>query len=405
MPSIAIVGTGISGLHLALRLQQAGVPSTVYTERTAEEIAGGRVLNLVVRFDHTRDRERSLGVHHWDSPDYNMFGVHFSALGEFPLGFHGRMSRPGSAVDFRIYLPRLLADYAERGGEVRPISEDAESIARLADRHDLVVVATGRRAVTELFPRDPERSPFTEPQRILTAGYFTGIAPMAETGLHYQLCPGVGEIFSTRFLSFDGPVHGMNIEAIPGGPLESLAHMDYVDDPSGFERAVLKLLAEHAPGLRERIDERSFGLTRPIDLLQGGITPTVRRAWAALPDGGHAVAVGDAWVLNDPIVGQGANLGSHSAFSLAEEILVGPPYDEAFCRRAEARMWEFGRSATEWNNAFLLPPPPHALELLAAASQDARIADAFVDNFNDPPAMWRVLGSPDATAAWLGRFA
>ena len=40
MTSIAIVGAGVSGLHLGLFLQQNDVPVTIYTDRSAEEIAG-----------------------------------------------------------------------------------------------------------------------------------------------------------------------------------------------------------------------------------------------------------------------------------------------------------------------------------------------------------------------------
>lgn len=407
MPDIAIVGAGISGLHLALRLQQAGVPTTLYAERSPEELAAGRPANLVVRFEHTRARERALEVEHWDAPELgNTYGINVAAASEPPLAFFGRLSRPASAVDFRIYLPRLIADYTDRGGALEVLSPDVETIGALARRHELVVVASGRRSVAEsLFPRDPTRSPYTEPQRLVCAGLFAGIAASEPPWTHFQLCPEVGEMFCTRMLSLGGPVHGMLIEAIPGGPLEPLARMPYDADPAGFDRTVLELLAIHAPAVRERVDERAFGLARPIDLLQGAITPTVRRGWAALAGGRYAVAVGDAWVLNDPIVGQGANLGSHNAFQLAEAIIAGPPFDEAFCRRVERSMWEFARPVTEWSNAFLQPPSPHALELLGAASTDARIADAFIDNFDDPPAMWDLLGSPENTAGWLARFA
>lgn len=401
MPDIAVVGAGISGLHLALRLQQAGLPTTLYAERSPEELAAGRPTNLVVRFDHTRVRERALEVAHWDSDEFATHGVNLAAATDPPLGFYGRLSAPASAVDFRIYLPRLMNDYADRGGTIEPLSPDVESIAALTGRHELVVVASGRRPVAELFPRDPARSPYHLPQRVLCAGLFTGIGASDPPWVHFQLCPGVGEIFCTRMVTFGGLVHGMSIEAIPGGPLEPLSGLSYEEDPAGFDRTVLELLAEHAPPVRERIDERSFGLARPIDLIQGAITPTVRHGWAPLPQARYAVALGDAWVLNDPVAGQGANLGSHNAFVLADAILAGPPYDEAFCRRVEQRMWEFARPVTEWSNAFLAPPPPHALELLGAATADQRIADAFIDMFNDPPAMWDLLGDPGNTAAWL----
>lgn len=390
-------------MHLALRLQQQGIATTVYADRTPEEVAKGRPQNLAVRFDHTRARERELGVDHWDDPAYGWYGAKVAAPGT-PIDFFGRVSQPAQSVDFRLYLPQLMADYAERGGtlEIRP--PDLETITSLAKKHDLVVVSSGRHSIAELFPRDADRSPFATPQRMLCAGLYHGIAPMPERAMQFQLCPEVGEIFSTRFLCADGIVHGINIEAIPGGPIEFLASLRYEDDPKAFTEALLTVFAEHAPGFRERIDEREFDLLSPNDLLQGGITPTVRKGWAAL-DGGYAVAVGDAWVVNDPNAGQGANLGSHSAFVLADAIIAGPPYDEAFCRRAEAAMWEYARPVTEWSNAFLVPPPPHAIDILVAASQDQRIADGFIDMFNNPPAMWQVLGTPEGAAEWLRSFA
>ena len=164
---------------------------------------------------------------------------------------------------------------------------------------------------------------------------------------------------------------------------------------------MLAALTEHAPPLRERIDEREFDLARPTDLIQGGITPTVRTGWTALPDNTFAIALGDAWVINDPIAGQGASLGSYGAIVLADAITAGPPYDDDFCRRTEKLLWELAGPVTEWSNAFLRPPPPYAVELLVAANEDARVADAFVNNFNDPVAMWGALGSPEGAAAWL----
>lgn len=401
MSDIGIVGAGISGLHLALRLRQAGISTTLYAERGPDEIASGRPTNMVARFDNTVARERELGVAHWDSPELGTYGVNFDATGE-SLGFFGRLSRPCSAVDFRTYLPRLMADYTERGGVMEILAPDAATVAGLAPRHDLVVVASGRRSVTEMFPRDPSRSPYSRPQRVLTVGLYRGIERTPENWVHYQLVPDAGEIFAIEFVApfLDGVITGINVEAIPGGPLEHLAGLSY--QRGEFERALLEVLAEHAPPLRERVDEREFSLARPLDLLQGSITPTVRHGWAELPDGKYAVAVGDAWVVNDPIVGQGANLGSRTAFVLADAIISGnPPYDESFCRKIETQMWECARPVTEWSNAFLAPPPPHALELLGAATGDRRIADAFVDNFDDPAAMWHVLSTPENTTGWL----
>ncbi|GAA4692068.1 hypothetical protein GCM10023215_31390 [Pseudonocardia yuanmonensis] len=124
---------------------------------------------------------------------------------------------------------------------------------------------------------------------------------------------------------------------------------------------------------------------------------------ARLGDDRFAVALGDAWVLNDPVVGQGANLGSRTAFVLADTILALPPDDETFCRAAHAAMWDAARPVVDWTNAFLQPPPPHARELLYTAARDQRVANTFIDDFNDPTAQWDVLSTPQHTAAWPHR--
>ncbi|WP_188196469.1 styrene monooxygenase/indole monooxygenase family protein [Nonomuraea sp. SYSU D8015] len=50
------------------------------------------------------------------------------------------------------------------------------------------MVAAGRHAVAELFPRDPARSPYDVPQRRLFAGVFHGVRP--STTLGYDISPG-----------------------------------------------------------------------------------------------------------------------------------------------------------------------------------------------------------------------
>ena len=75
MKSIGIVGSGIAGLQLGLFLQRHGLDATIYSDKSPEQIRASRLPSLVVRFDHTRERERALGVEHWEFPDFGVFGV------------------------------------------------------------------------------------------------------------------------------------------------------------------------------------------------------------------------------------------------------------------------------------------------------------------------------------------
>jgi 2-polyprenyl-6-methoxyphenol hydroxylase-like FAD-dependent oxidoreductase len=402
MTGIGIIGSGISGLQLALRLQQIGVPVTLYSAQTADELGAARPRNFPARFAPTQQREESLGVHAWHFDDARVHSWSITIHGAgVDLEFAATLTPPSSVVDFRVYLPHLFTEFVRRGGNavIGAVMPD-----EVAGRHDLVVVANGDRSVRELFPVDPARSPYSTPQRILCSGFYHGIEEDVPHALDIHFLPGIGEILRIPFLSRFGPAHVVAFEAVPGGPLERPAHMDADADPAGFLCEVLTLLAEHAPSLRERVDTARFGLLAPGELAQGGVTPVVRRGWARLADGASALAIGDAWITNDPLTAQGANLGSHTAFALADLIASATgPFDAEFCRDASARLWDHARHVVEWSNAFLAPPPPHVLELFGRAAEDKRVADAFVSGFHDPVAMWAVLSSPESAVSFVER--
>jgi len=69
------------------------------------------------------------------------------------------------------------------------------------------------------------------------------------------------------------------------------------------------------------------------------------------------MAVGDVHVVNDPLMGQGANTASHSAFVMGWEILNdGNSFDEFFCR-GRPRGVGHASMVTEWNNYMVQVPP------------------------------------------------
>lgn len=303
----------------------------------------------------------------------------------------------------RIYQSTLLEDFAARGGKVVVEAFEASDVARLSARHDLVVVASGRGSLTEMFPRDSQRSPFAHPQRLLTGAFYHGLDFPDSLRVIYTVSPGNGEIFQMPFTTFGGHVSTILIEAVPGQAFDAISRMRYEDDPKRFEATVLDLLREHAPPIYERVNPKEFGVTRPQDILQGSITPTVRRGYAPLGDGKFAMALGDAHILNDPIIAQGANTASRCAWVLGEALLEDRPLDEGFCRETEQRLWETGRRATEWTNMTLQPPPPHAIEVFAAAGQNKAVADELSENFNAPERNWEIFSSPEGAAAFLAK--
>jgi hypothetical protein len=277
----------------------------------------------------------------------------------------------------------------------------AGDVERLAEAHDLMVVASGRGSLANMFPRLAALSPYSTPQRLGIGGLYRGIAYPQPLGIDVPIAPGHGEFLIAPLYSFEPHLTVIYIQIVRGGAFEVLRHLRYEDDPRGFHAAVLGLLRDYAPATYARIDPSAFELARPLDLAHAAITPTVRRGYIQLRNGRFAVALGDAHVLLDPITGQGANTASHAAWVLGEAIRDGDGFDEAFCQRVEQQIWAYAGPVAEACNARLRPPAAHVAELLVAAAHHKAIADAYANAFNRPDAFWEILSSPERTAAFL----
>ena len=402
MKDIGIIGGGVAGLQLALSLQKDGIPATLYAERTPEQQRACRLSNMVARNACTRARERELGVNHWDSQSHDMVRLAMTVRGPRSFSFSGRMMSPAHAVDMRIYWARLLEDFASGGGSVVIHTVQASELDSLASQHELVVVASGRASLSALFPRVPEHSPFTAPQRLATAALYRGIAYSEPRALEVFVNPGHGEILAVPYVSFEPGLTGIGILGTGQGAFASLRHVRYDDDPRAFCRSVLAILREYAPSLFERIDAARFDLARPSDLGYAAITPTVRRGFTALSKGRYAVALGDAHIVIDPITGQGANNASHAAAVLSAAIRNSQTFDRAFCERVETAICSHSVPVSDAANARLMPPEPHFRELLAAASRHQAVADLYANGYNDPEGFWAIASSADRTAEFLG---
>jgi 2-polyprenyl-6-methoxyphenol hydroxylase-like FAD-dependent oxidoreductase len=402
---IGVVGAGTAGLHLALLLQTRGIQPTLYAERTPDDVRRGRLPNTVVHNYRTRVREQEIGANLWDATAPPIEGHWHSIPTEHGrLEFPGYFPNPSLSVDYRLYQSSLLELFEERGGNVEIGAIAADDLARLAARHDLLVVSTGRGGLTELFPPIPGRSPYQQPARLLSAGLYRGIGDAGDP--HHvvlSLLGPIGEIINIPMQTQDGIVEVVLFECVTGGDLESVAVTPYADDPKEHDRLVLEKLRTHAPRVFERIDESSFELADPMSILQGAIVPTARASYAELDGGTFAIAVGDAHVQMDPVVGLGANAASISAFAVGEAIVEGGPFDETFCRRVDERRLPAVMAHFDFTN-FMLAPQPHLFEVVGAMSQNPALADAFTDNFTDPARHLEYLESPQATTAYVARF-
>lgn len=402
--SIGIVGTGVAGLHLALMLQQHGVHSRLYTDRTPEQVEGGRLLNTVMHHHGTRVRETELGVAHWPLADSGWWTRYHRVLGNPGVDYRGNFDDASTAVDYRLYLPALERDYIERGGEVVVGRLDVAGVDEVSRQHDLIVVATGRGPLAEMFGRRAELSPHQTPQRLCLAALFDGVARPEAEGVSINASRGVGELIEFPMLTAGGRTTALLFENLPGAELETLATTPYADDPSTYNKMVLRALEQHYPRVFDRVDSERFGVSSELDILQGGVTPVVRNDYVQLPSGTFALAVGDCHTAVDPVMGQGANAASHSAFVVGRGIIDDLVYDEGFCLRVAAERAGVVLCATRVTNLFL-EFPEHLRALQGASANNQDIANAVAEAFAKPDQLWRIVATQERVDAFIGSFA
>jgi hypothetical protein len=340
------------------------VSATIYTAKTPAEHLAARLTNVVCRSGTTRARERALGVDFWDAaaPDLEQFVVTIN--GPRPLMFSGALNPTTHVVDMRIYWARLLEEFAHRGGSLVFRMLDAGDVEELSARHDLVVVASGRGALSNLFPRLLEHSPFQSPQRLVLAALFRGIAYPKPLAFQAIVNRGHGEILDFPLFSFEPGLTALGMEAAPGGAFGVLSrfHRSRFDEQRAeFEATVLALLRDYAPSVYARIDTKRFAVARPLDIGYAAITPIVRRGYARLSNGRTVLALGDVHITMDPVTGQGANKASHAAFVAGAAICESTVFDEDFCAQVSQQMCEHALPVSDACNARLMPPTPRLL--------------------------------------------
>ncbi|MGE0338850.1 MAG: styrene monooxygenase subunit StyA [Xanthobacteraceae bacterium] len=405
--SIGIVGAGIGGLHLALYLQKHGIDATVLTDRAPEQYPSTRLMNTVAHHSVTIARENELGINHWGGDEFIYHHHdHFFNFPDSPLLFRGAFRNPSRAVDYRIYLPALMKDFADRGGKIELANIQDDDIPGLVARFDLLVVSTGKGALGRMFAHRPEHSPYSQPQRLLCVGLYDGVdhgSPDGKDprGVTLSVSPGHGEMIVIPTLSFGGMKTALLMENIPGGDMADLVSLNYDANPAAFRQTILDKLEKHHPHTYNKIDTHRFGLAQPLDVLQGAIVPTVRHTSVSFDGDKYAIALGDVHSVVDPVMGQGANIASYAAFELGKAIVDAVVFDARFVEDVDRRRENRVLAAAAWTNMMLKPPSEALGRLIFTMSQDRALCDEFTENFNYPERQWDRLASERRIHAWI----
>ena len=398
MPHIAIIGAGQSGLQLGLGLLAAGHQVTLYSNRTADDIAAGKVMSSQCMFHTALQVERDMGLDFWggDCPPVEGIGLavpHPEQRGAKAIDWAARLNAVAQSVDQRLKVPAWMAEFQKRGGTL--VFKDA-GIAELeacTQRHDLTLVASGKGEIAQLFARDAHKSRFSQPQRALALTYVRGMRPRTPfSAVSFNLIPGVGEYFVFPALTTTGPCEIMVLEGVPGGPMDCWAD---VKTPAQHLARSRQILQDFLPWEADRCTD--IELTDDNGILAGRFTPTVRQPVATLPSGRKVLGMADVVVLNDPITGQGSNNAAKCADTYLKSILArgDAPFDAAWMQQTFDRYWfGYAQWVTQWTGMLLTPPPPHVLQLLGQAGAVPPLASAIANGFDDPRTFFPWFADP-----------
>lgn len=390
---------------LSAALLRAGWRVSLCSDRTAEDHLADRGRPTACLFGDQVEHEAELGLDFWPEAP-RMRRIHLDLCtddGGVVLAVDAPLRKPALAVDQRLKFSRGLCELERRGASVRIGEVTTADLEELATAHDLVVVTAGHRSLTCLFERDPARCVHTEPQRSLFMinihGYDVDARPEHREGV-FSFVPGTVEVFWVPFHDKDvGESRSIVLEAAPGGRADRFRDVTSADEGLAALKELVDELLPH-----ESAFLRPARPTSPATWIKGGIVPVVRKPVGVLPSGRHVLGLGDAVVLNDPLVGQGANNATRMArFFAAELAAFDGPYTAAWLTDRFDEWWEHGRYTNEFTNGMLADMTEARKELILAASHHQEIAERLWEGFNDPASLSPWFFEPPATREFLAR--
>ncbi|WP_152010878.1 styrene monooxygenase/indole monooxygenase family protein [Hoeflea sp. EC-HK425] len=404
MRKITIIGGGQSGLQLAIGLIKAGNSVRVVQNRTAEDIATGKVMSSQCMFHNSVEHERELGIDFWADTCPPVDGINFQVQapdgsGNKAIDWTGKLDNSAYSVDQRVKIPAWMAEFERLGGTLTIKDATIADLEHYSRQDDLVIVASGKGDIGRLFERDAEKSPYETPQRALALTYVTGMTPRPEhSAVCFNLIPGVGEYFVFPALTTSGPCEIMVFEGVPGGPMDCWAD---AKTPEQHLATSKKILETFLPWEAARCE--SIELTDDNGILAGRFAPTIRKPVGTLPSGRQVLGLGDAVCLNDPITGQGSNNAAKAAAVYLKRIIAhgDKPFDAAFMQSTFDEFWDYAQWVVSWTNMMLQPPPPFILNIMGTACAEPRLAHRMANGFDDPRDFFPWFADPDAAEAYL----
>lgn len=410
MRTITIIGAGQAGLQLGIGLLKNGYTVNIVSNRTAEDIATGRVPSSQSMYDMAVGFERDFGLAFWDDECPPADGLFVRAghdadefMVDWKVNWKDISLRPVQAVDQRVKMPRWMEEFESLGGQLIYQEANIDDLELYADSSDLVIVASGKGEINKLFPRDDERSEIDKPQRNIALTYVHGMLPEEDhSSVNISIRPGVGEYINFPGLTHSGPCDIINLLGVPGGPMDC---WDDVKTPQEHLQRAVDLIHEFFPWEAHRC--KNLTLTDDLGIIAGSVTPTVRKPIGVLPSGRTVLGMADVLVLNDPMTGQGSNNASKCAHVYLEAIInhQDRAFDDEWKYDTYEQFWSYAEWTAKLVNSFILPPTDNLLRIVTACNDNPALVETLAKGFNDPRTLAPWFYDADKTEKFIKNLA
>lgn len=399
---VAIIGAGLAGTTAGLGLVKAGFDVTIYSDRDRASLRNDvPPTGTAVYFGKSLEYDAEIIEDLYDAGNSTGMSVRiFSGAGDARtavLAFDSPFKYRTQAVDTRLRADDRLERLLAGGGKFAVRAVLPRDLDEIASGVDLTLVATGKGGLSSLFPADPNRTVYAEPQRHLLLATFKGL-DRADRQFAYRSSDGAkhnwfnihaefGETFFGPYLHKDiGATRAFIGFAKPDSPWIDL--FKSVTDTQSARDVVVDLFATYFPEDAALIEQLQPLHEDPYSWFLGSVAPTTRRAVATTASGHPLAAIGDAAISFDPIGGQGAQTAVIQAALLVRALKIYDgkiTYD--WLQDQFERHWAYrGEAATEVTRLFLGDPKyaTHAELLFPAAAVNVDIGTAFLGLLSEP---------------------
>ena len=400
MRHIGIIGAGQAGLYLGISLLEAGYQVTLFSDRTPKQVFDSQPSAMPLLFPDALQLERNLGLDFWqdDFIGCEQFSSEvYDPEGNLLLKLSSSLKQPWQGIDQRLKFSLWMQEFVLRGGELIIKTATIADLEEFAKEYDLVIVAGGRGAISNLFARDAEKSTHTQPKRHL-AGIILKNSLQTQNIFKLITFPGIGEIIQTPFYHKNKTTTTLiAFEAYPGGTIDRFSQ---VQNEREILAIALDSIEQFIPWEYELIKESKLADQKAW--LRGAVNPIVRKPVGCLPSGAIVMGIGDTVILNDPLCGQGANSATKTAHLVTRRIIERgkEPFDRFWMESVFNEFWQYSQHVNAYADC-LLTPPVHLQEIMMAMAQNPEILKDYLNGVNHPPALSPWFFEPEAAQQYL----